>query len=256
MIGGCGFRTGLASHHRPEIDELAVIFRLRLGPDFLHGLDALARELMAGVEVGGAVVGHFLGVPAVADAEQEAAIRYLVERGHQLGGLDRMPLHHESHAGTQLQRLGGGCRGGERDERVHRIVVALGQIAAGGEWRLAGERDMRMLRWPDGFETPVLQSTGEFGGRYGIIGKKDCRAEMHDRPRCLREAAYSIFSVTDDAGGYCPRAGSRALRAAEHASSHACRRVGYQERSASNSAISSGRRAKRQAGPFIGTTTK
>jgi hypothetical protein len=86
-------------HHRVEAHELAVILGLRLRPDHLHRLDTLARELVARGE-GGAVVGHLLGIPAIADAEQEAAARELVDRGHLLGGLDRVTLRHEADTGA------------------------------------------------------------------------------------------------------------------------------------------------------------
>ena len=72
MTGGCGFCTGFGQAIiRIEVDELAVIFGLRLGPDRLHRLDPLAHQLGARGEHR-AVVFHLLLVPAHADAEQEA----------------------------------------------------------------------------------------------------------------------------------------------------------------------------------------
>jgi len=57
---------------RVEIDELAVVLRRLLRPDFLHRLDGLAHPLEAR-RIDGAVVFHFVLVPAAADAKQEAA---------------------------------------------------------------------------------------------------------------------------------------------------------------------------------------
>jgi hypothetical protein len=56
------------AHHRGEVDELAVIFSLGLGPDFLHRRDALAHQLKSRPKLG-AVISHFLGVPAAANSE-------------------------------------------------------------------------------------------------------------------------------------------------------------------------------------------
>src|SRR5215831_3233204 len=64
--------------HLVEGDELAVIGGLLLGPDRLHRLDTLAGKLVPRLE-GGAVVLDLVLVPAVADTEQKAAVRQLVD---------------------------------------------------------------------------------------------------------------------------------------------------------------------------------
>jgi hypothetical protein len=61
------------SLHRRKIDDLAMILGGVLGPDVLHCLDLLAHLQGAGL-VNGAVVFHLFGIPAAADAEQEAAL--------------------------------------------------------------------------------------------------------------------------------------------------------------------------------------
>jgi hypothetical protein len=73
----------------------------------------------------GAVVGHFVLVPAVADAEKETAARDLVHRGDLLGGLDRVALSDQANAGAEQQRFGHrrGCT--QHHERVHHVVVFL-----------------------------------------------------------------------------------------------------------------------------------
>src|SRR5262249_37280290 len=75
--------------HRIEIDEFAVIFRFLLRPDFLHRLDRFAHPLEASC-IDGPVIFHFVLVPATPDSEQEPSLAHLVDRGDQLGGLDRV----------------------------------------------------------------------------------------------------------------------------------------------------------------------
>jgi hypothetical protein len=59
---------------RIEVDVLAVVFGLLLGPQLLHGEHALAQQLEAGV-VFGAVVLHLVDVPAAAHGKDEAPAR-------------------------------------------------------------------------------------------------------------------------------------------------------------------------------------
>src|SRR5204862_4150206 len=88
-------------HHRAEIDDLAVIFRLVLGPDCLHCL-VLLTHLLEARGVDGAMVFHLVLIPAAADPEQEPAAGYLVEGRDELGGLDRVALDDETDAGAEL----------------------------------------------------------------------------------------------------------------------------------------------------------
>src|SRR5215831_7360770 len=105
-IGGCGFCTGFGpGDHRIEIDEFAVIFRSLLRPDFLHRLDRFAHALEAG-RIDGAVVFHFVLVPAVADAEQEPSSTHLVDRRDEFGGLDNVALLNERYAGAEFDSPG------------------------------------------------------------------------------------------------------------------------------------------------------
>ena len=82
-----------------------------------------------------AVMRHFLDVPAVADSELEAPRGHLVNRGHQLRGLDRITLGDQADAGTKLQPLRHRGRRGQHHERVHDVVIGLWQIAAAWERR-------------------------------------------------------------------------------------------------------------------------
>src|SRR5438067_2490072 len=88
--------------HRRKVDDLAVILGGVLGPDLLHRFDLLPHLQRAGLVIC-AVFFHFLGVPAATDAEQEAASGYLVERGHELRGLDRVSLDHQANSGAELE---------------------------------------------------------------------------------------------------------------------------------------------------------
>ena len=100
-----GFLRRLGPGHRQgEIDELTVIFRLCFRPAGFHGLDPLTRQLVAGGE-DRAVVRHFLDVPAVADAEQEAAGGNLIDRGDQFRRLDQLALGDQADAGAELKPL-------------------------------------------------------------------------------------------------------------------------------------------------------
>ena len=134
-----------------EGDELAVEARLVLGPDRLHGEDALAHEPHAGPRVG-AVVGHLLAVPPRSDAEVDAAAGEVVEAGDRLGGDDRVALRDEADAAADAQRRRGGERHRHGHEQVVGVRVLAGQRrraraaagrrpAAGGDVRVLGEHE-------------------------------------------------------------------------------------------------------------------
>src|SRR5437867_5243238 len=165
-------------HHRRELDELAVGFRFRLRPDRPHRLDALPHHPEARLEVR-AVVGHLLGVPAGADAEEEPSARDLVEARDLLGGLDRIALHDEAHPGGDLQPGGGRGGGRERHEGVHHVVVLLRQLTALWKRRAARQRDMRVLRRPERAEPALLQRPAELGRAHRVVREEDRRAEVH-----------------------------------------------------------------------------
>ena len=75
---------------------------------------------------------HLVVVPADADAEHEPAAGDVVERGDCFASDDRVVLGDEADAGAEPQRGGGGRRGAERDERVERAAVLLGQVPPPG----------------------------------------------------------------------------------------------------------------------------
>ena len=103
--------------------------RLLVGPQPLHGQHPLPddRPALAFVD---AVVLHLLLVPAEADAEREPAARQQVERGDLLGRDDRVPLGEEEDAGADPQpSVVAAAAAVERDERVERALVLVGQVA-------------------------------------------------------------------------------------------------------------------------------
>ena len=165
-------------HHRRNVDQFAVIFRLRLGPDLLHRLDALAHELEARFEDRPMVL-HLVLVPAAADAEDEPAVRQLVEGRHLLRRLDRVALHDQADTRAQLQRRRHRRDGGQCHERVHHVVILLRQVAAAAEGRLAGQRDVRVLRHPERFEPPLLQRPPHVGRLHRIVRREIGDAEIH-----------------------------------------------------------------------------
>jgi len=103
----------------------------------------------------------------------------LVERGDQFGGLDRVALLYERHARAKFDGLGSLAGRGQHDERVHGVVIRFGQFAASRKWRLAGERDMRVLGRPYRLETALLESEGKLHCRYRIVGEEHRAAEIH-----------------------------------------------------------------------------
>ena len=138
-----------------------------------------SRTRLKRVAVDGAVVFHFVLVPAAADAKQETSLAHLVDRGDQLGGLDRVALLHQQHAGAEFDGLGNLAGRGQHHERVHRVVVRFGQVAASRKWRLARQRDMRVLGRPHRLETALLERAGKLHRRHRIVGKEHRAAEMH-----------------------------------------------------------------------------
>ncbi len=110
--------------HGTEVDHLTVVLRDLTRPDRLHRLDPLAQQLPARRKVG-SMVRHLLAVPAAADAEDEPAVRDLVDTRDLLGSVDRIALDEKADAGGDANRLArqGGDR--QRDERIHRVPVLL-----------------------------------------------------------------------------------------------------------------------------------
>jgi hypothetical protein len=159
-----------------------------LRPDLLHRLDLPAHLEGAGL-VYGAVIFHFFGIPAAADAEQKAALRHLVQRSDKLGGLNRVALDNEADGCAQLEVGGDGRRRAKRDERVHHVKVLLGQrrfaLRVG---KPAGDRNVRMFRHPQRVETTLFERHRKLGRRYRVVDEEDRSTDFHVPylPDCFR----------------------------------------------------------------------
>ena len=125
------------------------------------------------------MIGHLLGVPAGPDAKQKAPPGDLVETGDLLGGLDRIALHHQADTRAHLQPCGSRSGRSQGHERIHHIVILLRQIAALRKRRLARQRDVRVLRGPERFETTLLERASKLDRPHGIVRKEDRRPEFH-----------------------------------------------------------------------------
>ena len=143
---------------RPEVDELAVVLGLVVGPDGLHGRQVLADHVVAAGPVDAVVLG--LGaVPAEPDAERDPSAREMVEGGHLLGQQDRLVLGGEENAGAESDARGDGGGGGERDQWVEAALVVV-------EADAADERRRRVL----------------LDGKVGVLGDVErVEAELLDR---------------------------------------------------------------------------
>jgi hypothetical protein len=115
------------------------------------------------------MIGHLFGVPAAADAKDEAAGRQPVDGGDLHGSMDWIALDDEADAGRELDPLCNRCRCAERDERIVTLVVVLRQLTTPWPWRLAARRNMAVLRQPDGLEIALLRLNRQIGRLYGII---------------------------------------------------------------------------------------
>ena len=164
--------------HRTESDQVAVILSHVLSPDRLDRLDLLAQELPARAE-GGAVVRHLFAVPAPADAEDEPAVRKVVDARHLFGSLDRVALHEEADPRRDPDRLAGEGRRRERDEGVHGVPVVLGQLRAPRPWRQPARRDVRVLGDPQRLEAKLFRRGRQLGHRDRVFGGKDRDSELH-----------------------------------------------------------------------------
>ena len=189
---------------RVEVDELAVVLRGIVGPDRLHGFDALSHQLPAGVERG-AVVGHLLGVPATPDPEQEPPVRHVVDRGDLLGGCDRSAFHDKADAGTDLQRGGRRCRCGEGDERVQGLVIHLGQFGAARPRALAVGGNVGVLSHPERLKPSFLERRSEFGRVHRISGREDTDTEIHGCSSSVGRTAELALSERGRASRRCRR---------------------------------------------------
>src|SRR5207302_1266388 len=120
---------------------LAVELGLVIGPDLLHGQDALPEYSEAPGRVGPVVL-HLLPVPAPADTEEEAAAGEEVEGGDLLGRRDGVAFDDEADSRPEEEPLGDHGGGGEGQEGVERLPVLLGQVGPAGPGAAPAGGDM------------------------------------------------------------------------------------------------------------------
>src|SRR5262249_1500464 len=94
-------------------------------------------------------------------------------------------LRHQADAGAELQLLGRRRGKGQADERIVRVRIALGQLAADGKRRLAARRDVGGLGHVERVEAPILQSPRELGDVDAVVGGEIESTNAHDDPPLL-----------------------------------------------------------------------
>ncbi len=114
-LSGLGPRPDGAKRYVPAV-EAGLILR----PNRFHGLDPLGHDRHPDGRVS-AVIGHFLAVPAGADAEIDPAAGEVVDTGHLLGRDYRVALDDETY-GTPHPQTAGRRR---RRRHGHEKVVGM-----------------------------------------------------------------------------------------------------------------------------------
>jgi hypothetical protein len=109
--------------------KLAVVFRLRIGPDRPHRFDLLAHLPHAGREDGVVVLDLLLVPPAAADAKQETPARDLIERGD----APRSVIAPVKERTVRLEL----SQGAERQKTAPARIAGLALLEAGTARRLA-----------------------------------------------------------------------------------------------------------------------
>src|SRR6266545_3131450 len=162
-----------------EADVLAVVARLRLGPDRPHRLDPFPHQGHAGTRVG-AVVGHLPTVPAGAHAELQPPAGQVVHAGHRLGRGDRVAFDDQADPAAHAQPRGGRGRRGQRHEQVVAVPVlgrqrlpVVAPRRVGGDVRVLGE-EQRVL-------AVLLDQPGHRAGSHAVVCREVPHPEVHDR---------------------------------------------------------------------------
>ena len=165
-LDGLGIRPDFG-----EAAELAAELGLFLGPQHLHDFQVFARTLGATFP-GHAERGEFLGQPADAHPEVEAAARQLVQAGDFLGGHERVAFGHQADAGAEPQGFGL-CRGvRQRGERIEKVDLHRRH----GHFAVQGIRVLRavlveqhhVLRRPQRMKARLLDRPGSQADDFGV----------------------------------------------------------------------------------------
>ena len=109
LLDGLGQEPDAGEAHIP-----AVKFGVGAGPQFFVGAQAFVGYGAAVGEGRGVEGGEFLGHPAHADAEYQAALRKDVQGGQYFGGQDGRAVGNNHHAGDEADVLGDAGEVGEQ----------------------------------------------------------------------------------------------------------------------------------------------
>ena len=144
-----------------EVDELAVVLGLLVGPDGLHGRRC-SRTMSwrrAKSTPWSAASALFHPKP---DAEGDPPAGEMVERGHLLGQHDGVVLGGQQDAGAEADARGHGGRGRQGNDRIQAalVVVEAHAFDEGGRHVLA-HRQMGVLGHPERVEAEFLDGRGE-----------------------------------------------------------------------------------------------
>src|SRR3954454_16968150 len=126
---------------RVEIDEAAVELSLVLGPELFERGQLLV-QLVPASRRSGAVVAHFVAVPAHAHTHVEATSGNQVDAGDLLGGVDHVTLWQQDPSG-QPKAAGDSVRGGQCYERVQCAVIFARHLPAPRNRLLRRDRNVR-----------------------------------------------------------------------------------------------------------------
>ena len=168
---------------RGDVDMAPVVLGNLVRPEGLDRLHLLPHEAEAGRGVD-AVGLHLLVVPAGADAEDDATVGDLVEGRDLLGRVDGVALGDEGEGGDDLDLLGDGGGGGQRDEGVEHALVAHGRL--GGEGEVGREGHVRVLGHAEALEADTLGLAGDVDDARVVVRGCVVQAEFHGvTSRCL-----------------------------------------------------------------------
>ena len=117
---------GITSHRR-ELDELALVARLGLGPQLLHRADIVARHRPALLELDAHDFG-FIAQPSGADAEQKTSAGKMIDGGNFLRAYDGIALGHQADAGAEFDLAGHRARDPQAYERIDDVGIGFGNF--------------------------------------------------------------------------------------------------------------------------------
>src|SRR6185437_16114813 len=125
-----------------------------------------------------AVIRHLFGVPSGANAEKKTPLRHLIKAGDHLREIHRVVFRHQADRGAHLELARDGRGRSQADERIEKLFVVMGQLAAHRERRLATGGDMRALAEPERLEAIFFRPAAHLGGTDGVMGRNCDDAEV------------------------------------------------------------------------------